>query len=145
MRTWYANEDRKDRCAALERLTGDTIDISEWLEFEFYDFVWFWNNQSDDTNPMLGWWLGVSHRVGSDLYYWIISDKVKVLSRKTVQHLTAEEPRDPDVQEWIRDYHDYLEYLLGSKEFDTSLGGYDSLINYYEEGIAKGDPNDEGY
>jgi len=26
---------------ALELLTGDMIDIYEWLEFEFYDLVWF--------------------------------------------------------------------------------------------------------
>ena len=29
----------------LERLTWDTINISESLEFEFYELVWFWNNQ----------------------------------------------------------------------------------------------------
>ena len=33
----------------LERLTGDTIDISECMESDFYDLVWFWNNHSDDT------------------------------------------------------------------------------------------------
>ena len=44
---------------ALEQLTGDMIDIYEWLEFEFYDLVWFCNNQSDDTKPMLGLWLGL--------------------------------------------------------------------------------------
>ena len=49
----------KDGCSALEQLTKDTIDISDWMEFEFYDLVWFWNNQSDDTKPMLGLWLGV--------------------------------------------------------------------------------------
>ena len=43
----------KDIRPALERLTGGTIDISEWLEFELYDLVWFWNKQSDDTKPML--------------------------------------------------------------------------------------------
>ena len=58
-------------------ITGDMIDISEWLEFEFYDLVWFWNNQSYDTKPMLGRWIGLSHRVGSALCYWIISEKVK--------------------------------------------------------------------
>ena len=52
---------------ALELLTGDTIDISEWLEFEFYELVWFWNNESDDTKTMLVLWLGLSHRVGSTL------------------------------------------------------------------------------
>ena len=70
----------KDGRPYLEKLTGVTIDISEWLEFEFYDLVGFWNNQSDDTKPMLGGWLGVSHRVGSAIYYCILSDKGKVLS-----------------------------------------------------------------
>ena len=59
----------------IERLTGDTMDISEWMEFEFYDLVWFWNNQSDDTKKMLGQWIGLSNRVGSALCYWILSEK----------------------------------------------------------------------
>ena len=71
--------------------------------------MWFWNNQSYDTMPMLGRCIGVSHRVGSDLCYWILSETVKVLSRTIVQHLTYEEPRDTDVQERIRYYHGSLE------------------------------------
>ena len=35
----------KDVHPALERLTGDKIDISECLEFEFYEILWFWDNQ----------------------------------------------------------------------------------------------------
>ena len=84
------------------------IDISEWLEFEFYGLVWIWNNQSDDTNPTLVLWLGFSRRVVSALCCWILSDKVKVLSKTTVQHLTSEEPRYTDFQEMIRDYHGSL-------------------------------------
>ena len=63
----YSRTAGKDWHPLLERLTGDTIDISEWLEFEFYDLVWFWNNQIDDTKSILGQWLGVSHRVTSTL------------------------------------------------------------------------------
>ena len=70
--------------------------------------MWFGNNHSDDTNTMLVRWLGLSHRVVSAICYWIIIEKVKVLYRTTFQHLTAEEPRDPDVQERIRDYHGSL-------------------------------------
>ena len=76
----YSRTARKDGRPALERLIGDTIDISEWLEFEFYDLVWFWNNQSDDNKPMLVRWLGVSHRVGRAVCYCILSDKGKFLS-----------------------------------------------------------------
>ena len=88
----------KDGCSALEQLTGDTIDISEWIEFEFYDLVWFWNHQSDDTKSMLRLCLGVSHRVGSAIFHWVISEKRKFLSQTTVQKLTTEEPRDSDVK-----------------------------------------------
>ena len=34
----------KDVIPELERLAGDTTDIYEWLEFEFYDQFWFCNN-----------------------------------------------------------------------------------------------------
>ena len=44
-----------------------------------------------------------------------------VLSQTTVQNLTAEEARYPDVQERIRDYHDYLEDVLRREKFGTSL------------------------
>ena len=120
--SWTAGKDGRPY---LEQLTGDSIDISKFLEFYFCDLVWFCNNHSYDTNPMLGRWLGVSHSVGSALYYWILSEKRKFLSRTTVQNLTSEEPRDYDFQEWIRDYHGYLEDSLGSKDFCTSLYGYD--------------------
>ena len=50
-------------------------------------------------------------------------------SQTTVHHLTDEEPKDPDVQEQIRDYHGSLEDVIGSEDFGTSLDGYDSFIN----------------
>ena len=31
----------RDGLPALERLPGDTIDIYEWMEFDFYKIVWF--------------------------------------------------------------------------------------------------------
>ena len=119
---YYRTTD-KNGSPALERLTGDKIDISELMEFEFYDLVWFWNNQSDDTKPILGQWIGLSHRVGSALCYWILSERGKVLSETTVHHLTSEEPRDPDVYYRIHDYHGSLEDALGSEDFGTSLDG----------------------
>ena len=51
----------KNTFTGIERLTGDTVDISEWLEFEFYDLCWFWDVPNDWDNPNIGRWLGVSH------------------------------------------------------------------------------------
>ena len=77
--------------------------------------------------------------------FWIISEKGKVLSQTTIQHLADEETIYPDVIEWIRDYPDLLEDVLGSEDFGTSLDIYDSFINDNEDGIDKGDPNYQGY
>ncbi len=33
----------EDQRPGLERITGDTINISEWLDFDFYALVWYWD------------------------------------------------------------------------------------------------------
>ena len=40
-------------------------------------------------NPKIGRWLGVSHRVGSALCYWVLTESGKVIARTTVQHMTT--------------------------------------------------------
>ena len=37
----YSQTVGKDGIQDLEGLTVDTIDISEWLESEFYELLWF--------------------------------------------------------------------------------------------------------
>ncbi|KAI2503960.1 Reverse transcriptase (RNA-dependent DNA polymerase) [Fragilaria crotonensis] len=37
-----------DQRPGVERLTGDTIDISEWLDFDFYDRVSYWDEKKMD-------------------------------------------------------------------------------------------------
>ena len=66
----------KDGRTGYEIITGETPDISEWLDFEFYDQVWYWDQEKPnmtDEERILGRWLGVSHRVGSHLTYWILT------------------------------------------------------------------------
>ena len=121
------------------------IDIYGWLDFELYDLVWLHNNHSDKTKPMLGWWMGAWHSVGSMLCYLILIKKGSVLLCTTIKHVTDEKPRYPNVQEWIQDYHGYLEAALVSENFGTSLDVYDSFINDNEGGTAKGNPNEEDY
>ena len=103
----------RDGRTGFERLTGDTCDISEWADFEFYDLVWYWDAPFTEDNPKIGRWLGVSHRIGSALCYWILTDKATVLSRSTVHHLTREDTLQDPVQETIRSYHTSLEDNLG--------------------------------
>ena len=52
----------------LEVLTGESLDISEYLDFSFYDRCWYHKN-AGLGELKLGRWLGVSHRVGSAMSF----------------------------------------------------------------------------
>ena len=62
------------------------------------------------------------------LCYCILNEKGGGLSHTTVQHLTSDKTRYPNVQERILDYYGSLEAALGSEDFGTSLDGYDSFV-----------------
>ena len=52
-----------------EKMTSDTPDISEWVDFHFYQFVLYWDvpQAPEEKGAKLGRWLGVSHRIGSPM------------------------------------------------------------------------------
>ena len=68
----------------LEKITGETEDISDYIYFVFYDQVWFHEN-SGLGEQGLGCWLGVSHSTGGAMSYWILKSNGYVVSRTTVQ------------------------------------------------------------
>ena len=72
----------------IKQTIGKTPDISEYLlNFGFYDWVWYKDNAGVGENT-LGRWLGVSHRVGNLMSYWILTIAFRVISRTTVQRIT---------------------------------------------------------
>jgi hypothetical protein len=30
-----------NKCPGLKQITGDMVDISEWLDFDFYNYAWY--------------------------------------------------------------------------------------------------------
>jgi hypothetical protein len=92
----------------LQEVTGETVDISEYLDFGFYDHVSYKEN-AGLGETCIGRWLGVSHRVGSLMSYWILTKKGTVISRSTVQRITILEQQ--------------------TDEFKQAIGEFDSEIN----------------
>jgi len=85
-------------CIPLENVTGETPDISEYLDFGFYDHVWYKDNAGlGETLP--GRWLGVSHRTGRLMCYNILTQNGTVISRSTVQRVTNLELQERSVTE----------------------------------------------
>ena len=129
----------------IERVTGDTPDISEWLDFEFYDIVHYWDVPNDWDNPKIGRWLGVSHRVGSAMCYWILTSTGKVIARTTVQHITSDESKRDEIVQKINEYHRELDLQLGDDQYVDNSDGFDNFINEDVPDPADDDPYGQGH
>ena len=57
---------------SLEEVTGETLDISDYLDFSFYDWCWY-NDNSSLEETKLSKWLGISHRIDSLMSYWVLT------------------------------------------------------------------------
>ena len=71
----------------LEIITGETPDISEHLDFGFYDWVVYKEN-AGIRETLIGKFLGVPHNFGNLLTCFILGKTGKVVARSTVQRLT---------------------------------------------------------
>ena len=83
MQRTASNPGRLQGQTPLEQLTGETPDISEYLDFSFYDWCWY-NDNAGLGEAKLGRWLGVSHHMGSLMSYWVLMLKGHVISWTTV-------------------------------------------------------------
>ena len=74
-------------CIPLAKLTGETPDISQYLDFGFYDRVWYKDNAG--LGPQLpGRWLGVADTHGNLMCYHILNQNAEVVARSSVQRVT---------------------------------------------------------
>ena len=70
----------------LQDMTCETVDISYFLDFGLYYHVSYKYNDGIKVTS-IGRWLGVYHRVGRIMSYWILTKKEKLISRTTVKRL----------------------------------------------------------
>ena len=61
--------------------------------------------------------MGISHRVGSDLTYWILIKSGKVISCSTVKHVTYSEQQNPDDKLKIEDFNKAIRSRLKTINF----------------------------
>jgi hypothetical protein len=57
-----------------EVITGHTPDISEYTDYAWYDTVWYYDQEATfpEDKQKLAKWLGVAHRVGQVLCYYLL-------------------------------------------------------------------------
>ena len=82
---------------SLEKVTGETPEISDYVDFSFYDWCWYKENAGMGETK-IGRWLGVSHQTGSLMSFWVLTQTCKVVSRTLVQRVTRLEMGEEDTQ-----------------------------------------------
>jgi hypothetical protein len=88
----------------LEIITGETPDITEYLDFTFYDWCMHRTNAGLGESS-IGRWLGVSHKVGQLMSYWILPISGIPISCTTVQRITELEKTTDDVKERMQEFN----------------------------------------
>ena len=103
MQCTTSNSGRLQGRTPLEQLTGETPNISEYLEFSFYNWCWY-NDNAGLGETKLGRWLGVSHHVGSLMSYWVVTLKGHVISQTTVSRVNNLEEQQTDVKHRLAEF-----------------------------------------
>ena len=131
--------------SGYEIVTGMTPDISEYLDFDFYDLVWYWRSAHpslSEHDRELARWMGVAHRVGSDMCYWLMPVSGVPIVNTTVQHVTAEDLRNIDIQARVDDFNTRLNSRLDDRNF--VIPGNEDIDYYprddYQADRENGDP-----
>ena len=80
MQRTHLRTNRVDGGVPLEKVTGETVDISNYLEFGFYDRVWYRDNAGLGEQK-IGRWLGVTTYIESIMTYQILQSNGEVIAR----------------------------------------------------------------
>ena len=124
-------------------MTGETPEISEYVDFSFYDWCWYKENAGKGETKF-GRGLGVSHRTGSLMSFWILTPSCRVVSRTSVKRVTrlemdeeATQKRtaafDKSVKLRLRDHAHILEEKGKVEPFDWSTHPFDDDLDFQEE------------
>ena len=141
-RTASSDGNLHDR-TGLEKVTEETPEISEYVDFSFYDWSWYKENASM-REMKLGTWLGVSHRTGSLMSFWVHTPSCKVVSRTLVQCVTrlemgeeATQKRtvafDETIKLRLRDHAHTLEEDGKVQPLDWSTHPFSDDLDFQEE------------
>ena len=106
---------RMDTAIPLEVVSGETPDISEYLDFGFYDKVSYRENAGLGETKH-GRWLGVSHKTGSLMCYWVLTAQCTVISRTSVQRVTSLELQTDEQKERFKEFDAGIKLRLNEDE-----------------------------
>ena len=135
--------------SGYEIVTGKTPDISEYIDFDIWDPVWYHREDSPDKRD-IGRWIGISHRIGSDMCYWIVTKSGTVIAETTVQHFTRDDSLNDEHSKQLDVVNESIRAATNDKNFQLQDSERHVCIDTDPWDSAYGDsnertPSDEDY
>jgi hypothetical protein len=97
----------------LEVITGNPPDVSEYLEFKWYDLVWYFEPTTfPEENKLLARWIGIAHWIGQAMCYWLLPSSGIPIAQTTIQLITPQELATKNLITELQTYKDALEHRL---------------------------------
>jgi len=101
-------------------VTGNTPDISEYICFNWFQPVWYYDNTSfPEPTKHLARWIGVAHNIRQAMCFWVLPPSGVPIARSTVQAISEVELRSAEVQEQIRIYDETIRGKLAVQSDST--------------------------
>ena len=116
---------------------GSTPNITEYLYFKWYQWVWY-NDPSNPETQLLGRWLGPAHDCGQGLAHHVLSMKGRVKTRSTVTALSDDEKNSDDIQQRMKDFTENINTTIGNYSASTA-----KKFSAYDASNDKGDIYDQ--
>ena len=92
---------------------GYNPDISEYITFAWFDWVYY-HDPKDPDKQLLGRWLGPAHDTGQGLAYYILTSAGKVKIRSTVSPISLPKQSEPDIALLMQKFTDQVDSIIGN-------------------------------
>ena len=106
----------------LQVLTGETVDISEEVQFDWYERVYFIDPSSfPETKHEMGRVLGVASRVGQAMTFNILKSNAQVVSRSSVFPIDKLEAQTDAFKERAKAFDEAIQKKIGDAVKETEV------------------------
>jgi hypothetical protein len=131
-----------------ETIYARTADISEYVQFDWYQYVWYLEPaqlaNGVKTRKAIGRWLGVATNTGSKMCYRILNAKGQILLRSSVIPVKPEEKLRDEVMIRIKEHDTNIERKFGNdltnKEVTTNIGNVPGIEYFLFDDDLEDDP-----
>ena len=127
-----------------ERIHARTADISEYVQFDWYQFVWYLDPSQDGIQPtrVIGRWLGVAVDTGSKMCYYVLNDKGNVLKRSSVRPVQPDEMMTDENIARMKEHDETIKRRFGDHLKKHQLARNVDDIEHFEYTLFDDDDDD---